>query len=72
MADQPARAVKASAHLTLRLPRDYALLVTWISRDLGLTHAAFIRRCIEYFVATKVDPGLAEALADARSSALRA
>lgn len=72
MADQPARAVKASVHLTMRLPGDYALLLTGISKDLGLTHSAFIRRCVERFVATEVDPDLAKALAHARTRALSA
>ena len=66
MADQPVRAVKTSVHLTMRLPPDYALLVAGISRDLGLTQSAFVRRCVERFVANEVGPDIAKALVKAR------
>jgi hypothetical protein len=58
--------------IAFRAPRDYAQLFAEISGRLGLSYSAFIRRSIEYFVATEVDPNLASALADARSNAFKA
>lgn len=59
----------ASVHIAFCAPRAYADIFADVSRRLGLSHSAFIRRCVEHFIATEVDPQLAGALAAARSSA---
>jgi predicted DNA-binding protein len=56
----------------MRLPPDYLTLLSGVSEGLGLTKAAFVRRCIERFVATEVDPDIAKAMAAARDRSLAA
>jgi len=56
---------EAPSHLAFRVHKDYAQLFAEIRRDLGLTNSAFLRRAIERFVATEVNPSLAQALTEA-------